>query len=125
MAEAECVFRPATSADARLWFCGTPASSFRGYVAVIGGEIAGIGGVFYHQGIPVAFSEMSDKMRASKKSIARAIRVLERMFDSIGSPVFAFANQKEPTSAGLLAKLGFVPSGYSFDQHGEMLVRRK
>lgn len=102
-----------------------PASSFRGYVAEIDGEIAGIGGVFYHHGIPVAFSEMSDKMRASKKSIALAIRLLERMFDSMCTPVFAFANQKEPTSAGLLAKLGFLPSGYSFDPHGDMLVRRK
>lgn len=122
MTRSEPTIRPATAADAVAYYGKTPGMSFRGYVAELDGEIVGIGGVYYDNGMPIAFSEMKPPMRSHKKAMAKAVRMFERLFDSLGTKVYAVACATEPTAPYLLAKLGFKPTGV-FGKHGETLVR--
>lgn len=85
-------------------------------------EIVGIGGVYYIDGVPVAFSDMKPTLRPHKKSQAKACRILMQLLDKIGAPVYAVACPAEPTAPYLLAKLGFKPTGV-FGPQGETLVR--
>lgn len=122
MTRPEPTFRRATPADA-VAFYGTPAKmSFRGFVAELDGEVVGIGGVYYDNGVPIAFSEMRPPMRKYKKAMAKACRILTRFFDQLGGKVYAIACPTEPTAPYLLAKLGFKPTGL-IGPHGETLVR--
>ena len=101
-------FVNATPELVHAYYGGPPPFSFRGYVAVLDGKPIGVGGVFYH-GLPIAFSEMKEEMRPRTKDKARAVRVLESLIDTYKCPVVAVA--AEPTSVGLLTKLGFVLTG--------------
>ena len=122
MTRSEPVIRQATQADA-VAFYGEPAKmSFRGFVAELDGEVVGIGGVYYDNGVAIAFSEMRPPMRKHKKAMAKACRMLTRFFDQLGGKVYAVACPTEPTAPQLLKKLGFVPTGL-FGRHGETLVR--
>ena len=118
----DVTFRRATAADALAYY-GKPAPfSFRGYVAELGDEVIGIGGVYYQDGTPIAFSEMRPAMRTHRKAIAKACRMLMQFLNQIGGPVYAVACPTEPTAPRLLAKLGFKPTGL-FGPMGETLVR--
>lgn len=122
MTRSEPNIRTATAQDAAAFFGKAPDYSFRGYVADLEGEIVGIGGVFYYDGLAVAFSEMREPMRKHKKSIVKACRILTELFDKLGGNVYAVACPTEPTAPNLLARLGFVPSGRMCEE-GELLVR--
>jgi len=115
-------FRHATTADAKAYYGISAPFSFRGYVAELEGELVGIGGIYYQAGVPVAFSEMRPAMRAHRKAIAKACRMLTQFFNQLGGPVYAVACPTEPTAPYLLAKLGFKPTGV-FGDRGETLVR--
>lgn len=119
----DVTIRPATQKDAVQFYDGRrPPFSFRGYVAEKDGVVIGVGGVYYQDGIPVAFSDMKPAMRRHKKVMAKACRILLSLFDQIGGPVYAVACSTEPTAPYLLAKLGFRPTGV-FGPQGETLVR--
>lgn len=102
------VIRPATAADAAAFY-GTerPMKSMRGFVAELDGEVVGIGGVYFDHGYLVAFSEMKEALRPYKKAIVKGARMIMSAIIDRGVPVFALANQGEPTAAGLLKALGF------------------
>ncbi len=118
----KATLRRATAADAEAYYGASPLFSFRGFVAEVDGELAGIFGVYYQDGLPVAFSEMRDAMRPHKKAIAKACRMLMQFLNQLGGPVYAFASPTEPTSGYLLAKLGFKPTG-EMGPYGDVLVR--
>lgn len=115
-------FRRATTTDAEAYYAGRPVVSFRGWVAEQDGKPVAIGGVSYIDGAPMAFSEMTDAFRKNKKDIARGCRILMEMIDNTKGPVYAVADPNEPTSAYLLLKLGWLPTG-RYTQLGELLVR--
>lgn len=122
MTRSEPTFRVARPEDAVAYYGTQAKMSFRGYVAELDGEVVGIGGVYYANGAPIAFSEMREPMRKHKRAIAKACRMLTQLFDKIGGNVYAVACPTEPTAPRLLAKLGFVPTGL-FGAQGETLVR--
>lgn len=109
-------------ADAIAYYGEAPKQSFRGYAAELDGEIIALGGVYYQDGLPIAFTEMKPKMRMHRKAIAKGCRMIVRLLDDIGGSVYAIACNAEPTAPYLLAKLGFKPTGL-FGPHGETLVR--
>lgn len=115
-------FRVATLADALEFFGGYPPARFRGFVAVMDGAVVGIGGVYYHGGVMVAFSDLKPEIRKHKKIIAKGCRLLCKFFEELNMPVYALANENEPTAPYLLAKLGFKPTGQVTDI-GEYLVK--
>lgn len=117
-------FVPATQELAERYFGGTPSYGFRGYAFLLDGDVVGLGGLFWYEGWPIVFSQIKDSMRAKRKDCARAVRLLMNFLDDLGFPVYALQDPDEPTSAGLLAKLGFVRTGIEIE-HGELLMRRR
>ena len=115
-------FRRATQADAEGYYKGRPVISFRGWVAEQEGAVVAIGGISYVDGAPMAFSEMTDSFRKSRKDVARGCRILMEMVDNTKGPVYAVADPNEPTASYLLLKLGWLPTG-RYTQLGELLVR--
>ena len=121
----EIIFRPATRADALRYYGQTPVATFRGFVAEENEEVIGIGGVYYDLGVPMVFTEMRPEMERNKRACARAARFMIEYTDSLDTPVvYAVADTNYQTAPGLLAKLGFIPTG-RMTERGELLVRRK
>lgn len=119
----EPVFVEATQSLVERYYGTRPPVGFRGYVALLGGEPVGVGGVYRTDGLWVAFSEMKDEMRPFIKARARAARLLVNFADRLGVSVHAVEDPNEPTSPGLLKKLGFEKTGAVTDM-GELLVRK-
>lgn len=118
----ECVFRRATAEDAAKFYGGLPPLSFRGWIAEMRGEIVAIGGMYYDNGNPIAFSEITDEFRKDKRRIVKGMRLLMAMYEAQPGPVFAVPDPKEPTSEKLLARLGWEPTGWR-SPIGEILRR--
>lgn len=104
MTSSSLTFELATAEHASAFYGGIPPFSFKGYVALRDGVAVGVGGVFNSGTSPVAFTDMKPE-EISRKDRARAYRLLERFIKGYKVPVFAVAS--EPTSLGLLTKLGF------------------
>lgn len=122
MTRSEPAIRQATPADVKHFGTRVAEFSFRGYVIEYEGAPIAIGGIYYQDGTPVAFSDLKPEVRRYKKTMVRACKMLLTLFDNAGAPVYAIANQKEPTAPYLLAKLGFKPTGV-FGPAGETMVR--
>ena len=120
MTRSDLRFERATAETAREYYGGEPPFSFKGYVAILDGRPIGIGGVYNLGHAPFAFSEMKDEMRPRLKDKARAVRLLEDLIATYKTPVFAVAG--EPTSDGLLRKLGFERTG-QMAPSGPVMVR--
>jgi hypothetical protein len=118
----DIVIRPATDKDARSYNGKRPLYSFRGFVAEKDGEVLGMCGIYFQAGVPIAFSDLRPELRAHKKILAKGCRIVQRLIEELGRPVYAVACDKEPTAPYLLAKLGFRPTGV-FGPYGETLVR--
>ncbi len=118
----DVVFRPATPADAEAYYGRPSGATFRGYVAVKDGEVVGIGGVSYDNGTRVAFSEFKDALRSDRRALVKGVKIVMDIVNQIRGPVYAVADDAEPTSTKLLAKLGWRPTGV-VGPHGETLVR--
>ena len=122
MTKSEVTFAEATP-DLVLAYYGKPAPfTFKGYVALLDGKPVGVGGIYYDNERPVAFSDMAPEMRARKRDVVRAIRLLKNQFDACKAQLFVIANKDEPTSPHLLTKLGFEPTGHE-TEHGPVMVR--
>lgn len=115
-------FRRATSEDVFEFFGGYPPARMRGFVGVLDGKVVAVGGVYYHAGSLVAFSDLKPEIRKHKKALAKGCRMLVKFFEELNVPVYALASQSEPTAPYLLAKLGFKPTG-QVTSLGEYLVR--
>lgn len=113
---------PATQALAREYWGGDPPFSFRGYVAVLGGVVVGVGGVYRMGGRLWAFSKGKPELAPFIKTRAKAVRVLVQLMDRYTEPVYAAPDAEEPTAMPLLTKLGFVPTGEELEV-GPVLVR--
>ncbi len=118
----EVEFHEATAADVLEFFGGYPPARMRGYVARLGGKVVAVGGIYYHAGTPVAFSDLKPEIRKHKKALAKGCRILMKFIEELNVPVYALASQSEPTAPYLLAKLGFKPTGM-FTEIGEYLVK--
>lgn len=118
----KCEFRTATTQDAYEFYNQQPPFSFKGIVAVKDEKIVGIGGIYREAGNLVAFSDLDEAMRGSKKDLVRGCRAMMEIIEEQKRPVYAVANKDEPTSESLLQRLGFVPTGMQSPM-GEILIR--
>lgn len=118
----DAIFRDATLEDAIKFYGTYPPARFRGFVVEKDEELLAIAGVYYVKGYPVAFSDLSDSIRKHKKLIVSGVRFLCEFMNAMKTPVFALANQCEPTAPYLLARCGFKPTG-TVTELGEYLVR--
>lgn len=115
-----CSFKTATQKDAAEFFGQQPAYTFKGIAATEGEKIIGIGGLIYSGGRVTAFSDMKPEMRKYKKDMALTCRMIVAMIKAEPRKVYAVAQEDEPTSAYLLIKLGFRPTG-EFSSFGEIM----
>jgi hypothetical protein len=118
----EILFRSADAADVEAYYEKPLPFSFRGYVAVKDDQVVGVGGVYYDGPARVAFSEFKDEMRSDRRALVKGTRMLMKFIDTIKGPVYAVADQNEPTATNLLRRLGWVPTGV-IGPRGETLVR--
>jgi len=117
----KCKLRTATAKDAFNFYGKPPTNSFKGIVAVEGDKVIGIGGLFYTKSGLVAFSDMKPEMRQYKKAMVKGCRMIMNMVKNAEVPVYAVANNMEPTAKNLLERLGFVNTGVG-NELGETLV---
>ena len=118
-------FVPATQSLAEEYFAGgRPPYGFRGYAALLDGEVVGLGGVYWSHGAPVLFSQAKNPLRRDRKACARGARLLQSYLDTIPFEVYAVASPAEPTSQQLLARLGFEYAGVE-TREGPLMVHRR
>lgn len=122
MRSEEVLFRPATQDDLVAYYGKRPEMSVKGFAAVCGGTVVGVGGLYVEQGNTVAFCEIKEPFNRNKKALAKGCRILMQLIDGVPGPVYAVADKQHKTSGYILAKLGWKPTGV-FNEHGETLVR--
>ncbi|MBU6407975.1 MAG: hypothetical protein KGS44_12735 [Alphaproteobacteria bacterium] len=100
---------PATPDLVRSYYGKEAPWTFRGYVALDGDKPVGLAGV-YREGVHlIAFFDAGPTLRASKRVAVEGRRLLRKLMDEAGRPVFAKMNASEPTAPALLRRAGFVP----------------
>ncbi len=120
----EPVIACATQSLARAYWGGDPPFSFRGYVALLDGEVVGVGGLYRMCGRLWLFSGFRPELRPYRKTRAKAVRMLLQLADMYTEPVYVTPDREEPTAMPLLTKLGFVPTGEEVDGD-HVLVRTR
>jgi hypothetical protein len=120
----EPIIACATQSLARAYWGGDPPFSFRGYVALLDGEVVGVGGLYRMHDRMWIFSGFKPELAPYRKVRAKAVRMLLQLADNYPTPVFATPDRKEPTAMPLLIRLGFVPTGEEVDGD-PVLVRER
>lgn len=100
---------PATPALVEAFSGGPAPYTLRGHAALIGDRVVGLGGIYIADGLPIAFTDMKDELRARIKDRARCYRFLEAEFKRHAGRLFALCSENEPTAPRILARLGFKP----------------
>lgn len=101
-------FAQATPELARAYWGKDPPFSFRGYVALLDGEVVGIGGVSYVMGHAIAFSEGKPELMKRRKDVVTCFRFLAMYLDKWAGRLYAECAL--PTSPRVLERLGFLPT---------------
>jgi hypothetical protein len=101
--------RPATLEDVR-YFYPDGGSSFRAWVCEMDGVVSGIIGVVLMRPYACIISSFNEVLRPFLKSltIMRLIKKVQAVCEASRVPVVAIADPNEPTSEGILKRLGFV-----------------
>lgn len=98
--------RLATPALLERFYGQTPKRTSRAIVAVEGERVLGVAGVYQDGARMVAFTEMSDEIRANKRLIVRGYRMLKPLLEA-GLPIYALADRCVEGSEVLLRHFGF------------------
>lgn len=115
---------PASADLVETYYGGRVPYTIRGFVALLREQPAGVGGIEFIDGMPIAFSEMTDELRVRRRDCARCYRALEPLLRGFGGVLYAVAC--EPSSRPLLKRLGFREAGavVAFGRaHGPLMVR--
>lgn len=102
--------RPATATDFLAFFGHPPKNTIKAIVVDIDGKVIGMGGIERHRGFYVAFSDISDDLRARKVVLMKAARAVIDLVKQCPLPVVTIQNTEEKTSRNFLTHLGFVPT---------------
>jgi len=104
--------RPATAEDVKVFYPEITAS-FRAWVAELDGELSGIVGIALLRPTACMFSAFKDELRPylGRPVIMRQVKKAQAAVRMSRVPVWAVADPEEPTSPGILGRLGFKPLG--------------
>ena len=106
MTAREVEFVPATRELVIAFYGVPPVWTLKGHAALLGDRVIGIGGISYEGSTAVLFSDASPEMRARRRDMVRAFRVLEDLLSAEKRRLVAIA--KEATAPRLLQRLGFA-----------------
>lgn len=98
--------RPATKKDIIAYRGEVYPESFKGIVIESDGEIIGIGGVINTNPLQ-AFSNITDKLRKSPKTLVKAARLFRDLLNSYQYDIYAYASEEEVNAMGYLEYIGF------------------
>jgi hypothetical protein len=113
------LIRPATERDVIDMIGQTFPESMRAFVLEDQGELLAIGGV-RHSVPAMCFSDIRPGINRSPRGIYKLARKVTSLLDSYAMPVFALADQNEPTAVGFLSRLGF--QYVTSSEQGEVFV---
>jgi len=100
------VIRPVKRTDI-LALCGQSyAQSLRGLAIEHDGETVGLAGVLHTNPLQ-CFSEMTDRLRDSPRTIVKTAIQLRDILDSYAADIYAIASEEEPTASRFLEYVGF------------------
>ena len=100
---------PATPDLMQRFYGRTPARTSQAVVAVQGDRVLGVAGVYFENGYAVAFTELSDEIRANKRLIVRGYRALLPFLRAARLPVVALCDPLIAGSERLLLHYNFEP----------------
>jgi hypothetical protein len=98
---------PATTELLKRFYGVPPVRSQRAVVAMRGDDVVGVAGVFLAEAGQVMFSDLTDEVRKSKRTIIRGIREVQKLAKP-SMPVYAEADEEIEGSEKLLEHMGFV-----------------
>ena len=101
--------RTASAADVDQFFGRRPSGTIKAVVVTVDGVPAALGGLSYADKRVTLFSDLKPAIRPHVRSMAflRAVKKLQGWCGQARTPVFAVADENEPTSRALLSRLGF------------------
>ena len=98
--------RPCTAEDLQKYFDGKFPWTARALVFDLDGEILGLGGIYYTNRIPMAFSDFKEELKEHPITMARgAIEIMKIVKTKM---CFAIADKRYEGAPKLLERLGFV-----------------
>ena len=98
--------RPATAADIEAYYGQKADRTVRAHVAVVEGELAGIGGVTVEQGRMMAFCDIREGAQVGKLTVWRTAKaIMEKL--ATGGPLAARPDPTKPNAPRFLQRLGF------------------
>lgn len=97
-------------ADFLAYYGHPPKNTLKAIAVEHEGKLIGFGGVERHPGLYVAFSDISDELRARRKTLMQAAKATIDLVRQCRLPVVTIQNLEEPTSQNFLTHLGFVPT---------------
>ncbi len=97
-------------ADFLAFYGHPPKNTLRAIVVEHQGKVIGFGGVERHPGLYVAFSDISDDLRAMRKTLLKAAKATIELVKQCRLPVVTIQNLEESTSQNFLIHLGFIPT---------------
>ena len=100
---------PATPELMRRFYGRMPRRTSEAIVAVRGDRVLGVAGIYRESGAAVAFSELSDELKADKRALVRGARTLTLMLERGGRDVYAMKGDAQGADV-LLRHIGFEPA---------------
>ena len=96
-----------------------PKQTMRAILAMDGEHVLGIAGIYRQDAALVLFGQISDELRAHRRVIVRAIRLVMKMATRVKIPIVAMADPEIDGSDILLEHMGFKPfQGRVYIWHG-------
>lgn len=100
---------PATPALLSRFYGRIPTKTSQAVVAVEGDRVLGVAGIYRDGARMVAFTELSDEVRANRRLIVRGYRALLPLIKAAGMPVLAICDPLIEGSERLLLHYDFEP----------------
>lgn len=113
------MIRPTTAADIDVFAGGPLSDSIRAYSVEHEGEVLAMAGI-RHSPLKTCFGDIKPEIKRHPRMLVKLARKVTGMIDDYDEPVYAIADEDEPTAVNFLLHCGFEYIGKN-DQ-GEVFI---
>jgi hypothetical protein len=106
--------RPATRADVEKFLGTAQPFSCRAVAVEKDGVCVGVGGVYWDNGVYIAFSHIEACLRSDKRTILKACKQVMKIIKDMGICVQAIPDPDEQSSEAFISHFGFQKQGEVF-----------